>query len=82
MNETAREVIGDVEQLAIRALFHQPIDFDEAEEHFRRTAGEIAEKVIFVIEPYQLGRIAAIISAIVAKAAERRSSNARKGHER
>ena len=79
MNETAREVIGDVEQLAIRALFHQPIDFDEAEEHFRKTAGEIAEKVIFIVEPYQLGKIAAIISEIVAKAAARRADETKKG---
>ena len=79
MNETARDVIGEIEQLAISALCHQPIDFDDAEAHFRKTAGQIVEKAICIVEPYQLGKIAAIISAIVANAAERRAGATEKG---
>lgn len=82
VNETARDVIGEIEQLAISALCHQPIDFDDAEAHFRKTAGQIVEKAICIVEPYQLGKIAAIISAIVANSAERRDGATGKGGEK
>lgn len=82
MNETARDVIGEIEQLAISALCHQPFDFDEAEAHFRKTAGQIVEKAIRIVEPYQLGKIAAVITAIVAKADERRAGETKKGGAR
>lgn len=64
MNETARDVIGEIEQLAISALCHQPFDFDEAEAHFRKTAGQIVEKAICIVEREQLGKIAAAIASM------------------
>ena len=64
MNETARDVIGEVEQLAISALCHQPFDFQEAEAHFRKTAGKIVEKAIGIVEREQLEKIAAAIASM------------------
>ena len=64
MNETARDVIGEIEQLAISALCHQPIDFDDAEAHFRKAAGKIVEKAICIVEREQLGKIAAAIASM------------------
>lgn len=64
MNETARDVIGDIEQLTISALCHQPFDFDEAESHFRKTAGQIVEKAICIIEREQLEKITAAIASM------------------
>lgn len=64
MNETARDVIGDIEQLAISALCHQPFDFDAAEAHFRKAAGKIVEKAIGIVEREQLEKIAAAIASM------------------
>lgn len=54
---TKRNIISEVEQLAVNAIVHQPDDKAAAEKHFSETAKKIVETAIQAIDIMEIGDI-------------------------
>ena len=54
---TKRVIIGEIEQMAINAIVHQPDDKAAAEKHFSETAKKIVEKALQAVDIMEVGDV-------------------------
>lgn len=54
---TSREIIGEIEQLAVDAIVHQPDELKAAERHFSDVAKKIVEKAMEAVDIMEIGPV-------------------------